>query len=88
MAGQGGSFRGLGAQAVPWWGCEYRQEKGASSPLEPGRCGLTDPNSILASAVMRILMSSFNQLVGIGISGRNVGIRQRLGSGTLGPDLW
>uniref|UniRef100_A0A8C0IAT3 G-protein coupled receptors family 1 profile domain-containing protein n=1 Tax=Bubo bubo TaxID=30461 RepID=A0A8C0IAT3_BUBBB len=60
------SFRGLGAQEVPWWGCESGQEEGASALPKPGRCGLTDLNSILASNVMRILMSSFNQPVGIG----------------------
>lgn len=39
------------------------------------RCGLTDPNSILASNVMRVSVASFKQLVGIGISGRNVGVK-------------
>jgi len=83
-----GSFMGLGAQEVPWWGHKCGQEKGASAPLKPGRCGLTDPNSILASNVTRISMSSLNHLVGIGVSGRNMVAQQRLGSGTLGPGLW
>lgn len=26
-----GSFRGLGAQEMLWWGCECEQEKGASA---------------------------------------------------------
>lgn len=46
----------------------------ASPLLKPGRCGLTDRNSILASDVTRILIALFSQLIGIGISGRNVSV--------------
>lgn len=64
----------LGAQEMFWWQCESRQEKDASALLKPGRCALNDHNSILSSDVTRILVASFNQLVGIGISGRNVSV--------------